>query len=156
MTAVWLDVRRLHVGMALVVLILVSIFAAAGAWETAYRLSLRAYAGDELLVRLAPPTRADLASVAGEVRSHFLNADLQAPRPSRALPTWSGRISAYALWKGSPLARHHSLSALVVETAGRRSPVVLLVRHAVDRQGNGGPRPRPLGGSPAAPLGKVF
>ncbi|HSS50873.1 MAG TPA: hypothetical protein VLX28_18180, partial [Thermoanaerobaculia bacterium] len=114
-TAVWLDVRRLHVGMTLVVLILVSTFAAAGAWETSYRLALRAYAGNELLVRLAPPTRADLASVAGEVRSHFLKLDLQNLSP-RSPANLERQDLAYALWKDSPLARHHSLSALVVET----------------------------------------
>ena len=114
-TAVWLDVRRLPTGMALVVMILVSIFAAAGAWETAYQLALRSYAGGELLVRLAPPTRADLASVAGEVRSHFLKSDLQNLVP-RTPANLERQDLAYALWKGSPLARHHSLSALVVET----------------------------------------
>jgi signal transduction histidine kinase len=114
-TALWLNVRRLHEGMALVVLVLVSTFAAAGAWETAYRLALRAYAGDALLARLAPPSRADLASVAGEVRSHFLESDLQNLVP-RAPANLERQDLAYALWKGSPLARHHSLSALVVET----------------------------------------
>ncbi len=115
MTAVWLDVRRLHVGMALLVLILVSTFAAAGAWETAYRLALRAYAGDELLVRLSPPSKADLDSVAGEVRGHFLKSDLQNLVP-RSPANLERQDLAYALWKDSPLARHHSLSALVVET----------------------------------------
>jgi signal transduction histidine kinase len=114
-TAVWLDVRRLQEGMALVVLILVSIFAAAGVWETAYRLALRSYAGDELMVRLAPPSRADLSSVAGEVRSHFLKLDLQNLVP-RAPANLERQDLAYALWRDSPLARHHSLSALVVET----------------------------------------
>ncbi|MFY9821835.1 MAG: ATP-binding protein [Thermoanaerobaculia bacterium] len=114
-TAVWLNVRRLHQGMALVVLVLVSIFAGAGAWETAYWLALRAYAGDELLARLAPPTRADLASVAGEVRTHFLQSDLQKLVP-RSPVNLEQQDLAYALWRDSPLARHHSLSALVVET----------------------------------------
>ena len=114
-TAIWLDIRRLQTGMALLVLILVSTFAAAGAWETAYRLALRAYAGNELLVRLAPPSRADLASVAGEVRSHFLKSDLQGLVP-RSPANLERQDLAYALWKDSPLARHHSLSALVVET----------------------------------------
>ncbi|MBW8876896.1 MAG: hypothetical protein JF614_18180 [Acidobacteria bacterium] len=113
----WADLRRLQTGMSLVVLILLSAFAAAGAWETAYRLALRAYAGDELLVRLAPPTRADLASVAGELRGHFLKSDLQSLVP-RAPANLERQDLAYALWKDSPLARHHSLSALVVETPG--------------------------------------
>src|SRR5436305_5214569 len=116
--AVWADLRRLTTGMALVVLSLLSVFAAAGAWETAYRLALRAYAADELLVRLAPPTRAELASVAGELHGYFQKSDLQSlvPRsPARLEP----QDLAYALWKDSPLARRpHSLSALVVETPG--------------------------------------
>jgi signal transduction histidine kinase len=114
-TAVWFDVRRLHEGMALVVLILVSTFAAAGAWETAYRLALRTYAADELLARLAPPGRDDLAAVAGEIHDHFVELDLQTLVP-RAPVNLERQDLAYALWKDSPLARHHSLSALVVET----------------------------------------
>jgi signal transduction histidine kinase len=115
--ATWADLRRSRTGMSLVVLVLLSVFAAAGAWETAYRLALRAYAGDELLVRLAPPTRADLASVAGELHDHFLKSDLQGLVP-RAPAGLERQDLAYALWKDSPLARHHSLSALVVETPG--------------------------------------
>jgi signal transduction histidine kinase len=113
--AVWADFRRLGEGMALVVLVLISVFAAAGIWETAYRLRLRSWAGNELLVRLAPPTREEIAAVAGEVRGHFLKADLQllVPRSPAGLER---QDLAYALWKDSPLARHHSLSALVVET----------------------------------------
>ena len=42
---------------------------------------------------------------------------------------------AYALWKDSPLARHHSLSALVVQRENVAA-VVLLLRHAADRSGD--------------------
>ncbi|HYX26161.1 MAG TPA: hypothetical protein VFC23_18560, partial [Thermoanaerobaculia bacterium] len=115
--ALWADLRRLTTGMALMVLILLSVFAAAGAWETAYRLALRAYAGDELLVRLAPPTRAELAAVAGELHGHFLKSDLQRLVP-RTPANLEPQDLAYALWKDSPLARSHALSALVVETPG--------------------------------------
>jgi signal transduction histidine kinase len=109
--------RRWREGMALVGLILMAAFAAAGTWETAYRLKLREYAGHELLVRLAPPTRQEIASVAQEVRTHFEQLDLQGVVP-RTPAGLERQDLAYALWKGSPLARHHSLSALVVQTGG--------------------------------------
>ncbi len=116
--AAWVDLRRLGEGMAIVVLVLLSVFAAAGVWETAYRLRLRSWAGSELLVRLAPPSHQDIERVAGEIHRYFLEADLQSlvPRDSAGLER---QDLAYVLWKdsprqNSPLARHHSLSALVV------------------------------------------
>ncbi|HEV8582055.1 MAG TPA: ATP-binding protein [Thermoanaerobaculia bacterium] len=115
--AVFAAERRLLEGPALIGLVLMSTFAAAGTWETAYRLRLREYAGHELLARLAPPTREEIASVSKEIRSHFETLDLERviPRSPEALDR---QDLAYALWKDSPLARHHSLSALVVQTEG--------------------------------------
>ena len=59
LAAVYAGQRRLREGLALVGLVLMAVFAAAGVWETAYRLRLREYAGGELLTRLAPPNRAE-------------------------------------------------------------------------------------------------
>jgi signal transduction histidine kinase len=109
--------QRLGEGLALLALIVMSCFAAAGAWETAYRLRLRDYAGSELLARLAPPTRQEVAAVSQEIRGHFEALDLQRVVP-RAPAGLERQDLAYALWKDSPLARLHSLSALVVQTAG--------------------------------------
>ncbi|HEX4495354.1 MAG TPA: ATP-binding protein [Thermoanaerobaculia bacterium] len=106
--------RRLREGLALVALVLMAIFAAAGTWETVYRLRLREYAGGELLARLAPPRPEGVAAVSAEIRRHFQAIDLDqiVPRSPAGLER---QDLAYALWKDSPLSRHHSLSALVVQ-----------------------------------------
>jgi signal transduction histidine kinase len=113
--ASYADQRRLGEGLALVALILMSAFAGAGIWETAYRWRLRDYAGQELLARLSPPTRQEIATVAREISGHFEAIDLErvVPRTPAGLER---QDLAYALWRDSPLARHHSLSALVVQT----------------------------------------
>ncbi len=115
--ALYADQRRLGEGLTLVALILMAVFTAAGTWETAYRWRLRGYAQEDLLARLAPPTRQDVAVVAREIRGHFEAVDLEriVPRSPAGLDR---QDLAYALWKDSPLARHHSLSALVVQTDG--------------------------------------
>ena len=117
LVASYADQRRLGEGLALVALVLMSVFAAAGAWETAHRLRLREFAGGELMVRLSPPRREEIAAVSEEVRRYFERIDLErvVPRKPAGL---EAQDLAYALWKDSPLARHHSLSALVVQTAG--------------------------------------
>ena len=112
--AAYIDERRLRDGTALVGLILMSAFAAAGAWETVYRLRLQEFSGHELLARLSPPTRQEIAAVSRQVGQHFEALDLGRVVPR--LPTGlEPQDLAYALWKDSPLARHHSLSALVVQ-----------------------------------------
>ncbi len=119
LAATYADQRRLREGLALIALVLMSVFAAAGAWETAYRLRLRQYAGRELPARLSPPTRQEIASVSARIRSHFAAIDLE--RVTLRAPAGLERQDlAYALWKwkDSPLARYHSLSALVVQTEG--------------------------------------
>jgi len=112
--AAFADERRLRDATALVGLILMSAFAAAGTSETAYRLRLREFSGHELLSRLSPPTRQEIAAVSREIREHFEALDLQRVVP-RAPAGLEQQDLAYALWKDSPLARHHSLSALVVQ-----------------------------------------
>lgn len=106
--------RRLREGPVLVGLVLMAAFAAAGTWEITYRLRLREYAGQELLVRLSPPTRQEVAAVSRESRQYFERLDLErvVPRTPAGLER---QDLAYALWKDSPLARHYSLSALVVQ-----------------------------------------
>ena len=105
---------RLREAPVLVGLVLMSAFAAAGTWETTYRLRLREYAGEELLARLSPPTRQEVAAVSRQSRQYFEGLDLErvVPRTPAGLER---QDLAYALWKDSPLARHHSLSALVVQ-----------------------------------------
>jgi signal transduction histidine kinase/HAMP domain-containing protein len=115
--AAFANQRRLGEGLAFFALILMAAFAAAGAWETAYRLRLQTYAGSELLSRLAPPTRQEIGSVAREIRGHFEALDLERLVP-RSPVGLERQDLAYALWKDSPLARQHSLSALVVQTDG--------------------------------------
>lgn len=114
--AAYADPRRLGEGLTLAALVLMSAFAAAGTWETAYRLRLREYAGSELLARLSPPSRQEVGEVSWQIRRHFQALDLQdvAPRSPEGLER---QDLAYALWKDSPLARHQSLSALVVQMA---------------------------------------
>jgi signal transduction histidine kinase len=115
--AAYAERRRLREGPVLVGLVLMASFTAAGTWETAYRLRLRAHAGDELLVRLSPPTRQEVSAVSRDVRGYFEGLDLEAVVPCS--PAGLDRQDlAYALWKDSPLARHHSLSALVVQEDG--------------------------------------
>jgi signal transduction histidine kinase len=120
LAAVHADQRRLREGLALVALVLMAVFAAAGTWETAYRLRLREYAGGELLTRLSPPKPAGIAAVSAEIRRHFEAIDLEGVVPRN--PAGLERQDlAYALWKDSPLSRHHSLSALVVQREGAPS-----------------------------------
>ncbi|HEY7213118.1 MAG TPA: ATP-binding protein, partial [Thermoanaerobaculia bacterium] len=114
--ALYAEPRRLREAAGLAGLILMSGFAAAGSWETAYRLRLREFAGRELLARLSPPTRAEIAAVSREISGYFETLDLAQVVP-RVPANLERQDLAYALWKDSPLARHHSLSALVVQTA---------------------------------------
>jgi signal transduction histidine kinase len=109
--------RRLREGPALVGLILMAAFAAAGTWETAYRLRLREYAGRELFARLSPPNRGQVAAVSREIREYFEALTLEKVIP-RAPAGLDPQDLAYALWRDSPLAQHHSLSALVVQVDG--------------------------------------
>lgn len=113
--------RRLGEGLALVALIVMAVFAAAGTWETAYRWRLRGYAETDLLARLAPPTRQEIGTVARDIHHHFEAIDLEGVIP-RSPAGLDRQDLAYALWKDSPLARHHSLSALVVQTEGDGPP----------------------------------
>jgi signal transduction histidine kinase len=111
--ALYADQRRLEQGLALLVLTLMSVLAAAGVWETAYRLRLREHTGTELLARLSPSSPAEIAAVGREIQTYFQTLDLEelVPRSPAGLER---QDLAYALWRGSPLARHSSLSAVVV------------------------------------------
>ncbi|HEX7185345.1 MAG TPA: ATP-binding protein [Thermoanaerobaculia bacterium] len=111
--AVYADRRRLVQGMALAGLLLMSLLTASVAWETAYQLRLRGYAEAELLPRLTPPTQEEMSSLAREIRDHFSSRDLRslAPRPPAGLER---QDLAFALWRGSPLARPNAISALVI------------------------------------------
>lgn len=119
--ASYADQRRLGEGLALVALILMAVFVAAGTWETAYRWRLRGHAEADLLARLAPPTRQEIGMVARDIHHHFEALDLESVVP-RSPAGLDRQDLAYALWKDSPLARHHSLSALVVQTEGDGPP----------------------------------
>ncbi len=111
--AVYADRRHLREGAALVGLALLAILLASGTAEMAYRLRLRAWASRDLLVQLIPPTAKETAALQREVEDHFARRDLGdlAPRSPAGL---SRQDLAYTLWRGSPLARPHALSALAV------------------------------------------
>jgi signal transduction histidine kinase len=111
--AVYADRRRLREGMALAGLALLAVLVAAGAWEIAYRLRLRAWSSAELLTQLEPPAERQNAALVRELQDHFGKRDLWdlAPRSPAGL---NRQDLAYTLWRGSPLARPHALSALVV------------------------------------------
>ena len=111
--AVYADRRRVREGASLVGLALLAILLASGAAEVSYRLRLRAWAARDLLVQLIPPSPQETAALQREVQDHFARRDLGdlAPRS----PTGLNRQDlAYTLWRGSPLARPHALSALAV------------------------------------------
>jgi signal transduction histidine kinase len=100
-------------GLAVAAVALLAVLAAAGAWETAYRLALRRWAETVLLNKVTPPTRAEMQSLGAEIDRHFSRSDLAALVP-RAPAGLERQDLAYALWRSSPLARPYSLSALVV------------------------------------------
>ncbi|HEY2289899.1 MAG TPA: ATP-binding protein [Thermoanaerobaculia bacterium] len=114
LAAIYADQRRLREGLALTGLILMAVFAAAGTGETAYRLRLREHARNELLTRLSPPSDGQIATVSREIRQHFAGKDLERVIPRTPIGL-DYQDLAYVLWRGSPLARYHALSALVVQ-----------------------------------------
>jgi signal transduction histidine kinase len=111
--AVYADRRRIREGASLVGLALLAILLASGAAEVSYRLRLRAWAARDLLVQLIPPSPQETAALQREVQNHFARRDLGdlAPRSPAGL---NRQDLAYTLWRGSPLARPHALSALAV------------------------------------------
>jgi signal transduction histidine kinase len=113
--ALWVGTRDLRrSGAALAALALIAVLAASGAAETAYRLRLASIAATELLPRFAPPTEAEVTALARDLAAHFKSRDLKnlVPRTPEGLER---QDLAFALWRSSPLARRHTLSALVVE-----------------------------------------
>ncbi len=101
-------------GATLAALALISCLASSGAAETAYRLRLASIAATELLPRFAPPTEAEVTALTRDLAAHFKSRDLKNLVPR--LPEGLERQDlAFALWRSSPLARRHTLSALVVE-----------------------------------------
>jgi signal transduction histidine kinase len=106
------DIRRS--GMAFAALALVAALAGSAALEPAYRLRLDRYAARELLPTLAPPSAAALDRLRGELSRYFTGRDLAELVP-RAPAGLEPQDLAFALWRGSPLARRSSVSALVVE-----------------------------------------
>ncbi|HEY3567997.1 MAG TPA: ATP-binding protein [Thermoanaerobaculia bacterium] len=114
LAALYADQRRLREGLALTGLILMAVFAAAGTGEAAYRLRLREHAQNELLTRLAPPSGGQIAAVSQETRRHFEGTGLERVIPRTPIGL-DYQDLAYVLWRGSPLARYHAFSALVVQ-----------------------------------------
>jgi len=111
--AVYADRRRLREGMSLAGLVLMAVLLASGLSEAAYRLRLRSWASGDLLVELVPPSPAQQTALLGELNGHFARRDLRELAP-RSLAGLSRQDLAFTLWRGSPLARPHALSALVV------------------------------------------
>ncbi|MEA2692179.1 MAG: two-component system, NtrC family, nitrogen regulation sensor histidine kinase NtrY, partial [Acidobacteriota bacterium] len=113
--ALWIGRRDLpRSGTALAALALIAVLAAAGAIETAYRLRLQSFAAAELLPRFAPPSEAEVTALSRDLAAHWKSRDLKnlVPRSPEGLER---QDLAFALWRSSPLARRHTLSALVVE-----------------------------------------
>ena len=111
--ALFADRRRMGEGLAMAAVALMAVLAAAGAWETAYRLALRRWSETVLLNKVTPPTRNEMDSLGAEITGHFSRVDLAALVP-RVPGGLERQDLAYALWRSSPLARPYSLSALVV------------------------------------------
>jgi signal transduction histidine kinase len=111
--AVYADRRHLGHGMSLAALALLAVLLSSGAAEAAYRLRLQSWAARDLLTQLVPPSAAQRETVQQELRAYFEKSDLWqlAPRSPAGL---SRQDVAFTLWRGSPLARLHALSALTV------------------------------------------
>ncbi len=111
--ALYADRRRMETGLAVAAVALMAILAAAGVWETAYRLALRRWAETALVERVTPPTPKEMKAFGAAINRHFTRGDLAAlvPRNPEGLER---QDLAFALWRGSPLARPYSLSALMV------------------------------------------
>jgi signal transduction histidine kinase len=105
-------------GMTFAALALLAVLAAAGAWETAYRLSLRAEARTNLLAALAPPTLAEQESLGQALQRDFESLDLTS-LVVRSPAGLQRQDLAYALWRTSPLGRLHGLSAVYVQPPDR-------------------------------------
>jgi signal transduction histidine kinase len=99
---------------------LLAALGAAGLWETAHRVVLRRIVPGPLLDRLSPPGPREIQAVGAEVRRYLSRRDLAelAPRTPEGLDR---QDLAFVLWRDSPLARHHALSALVVVPASGTS-----------------------------------
>jgi signal transduction histidine kinase len=111
--ALYADRRRMGEGLAVAAVALMAVLAAAGVWETAYRLVLRRWSETVLLNKITPPAQGEMAALGREIQGHFARVDLAALVP-RAPAGLERQDLAYALWRSSPLARPYSLSALVV------------------------------------------
>jgi signal transduction histidine kinase len=112
--ALYANGQRLERGLSLLVLVVLAALAASAVWETTYRLRLRVYARDEILPHLTPPSPAAVNALAGEVQQYFTARDLATVVP-RSPAGLERQDLAYTLWRGSPMARPHTLSAIVVE-----------------------------------------
>lgn len=119
--ALYANGQRLERGLALVMLVVLAAVAASAVWETTFRLRLRAYARDEVLPHLTPPSPAAVNALAGEIQQYFAARDLSTV-VVRSPAGLERQDLAYALWRGSPMARPQTLSAIVVELRGGQVP----------------------------------
>jgi signal transduction histidine kinase len=111
------DRQRRGRGSVLAVTAALAALAGAAVWETADRARLAIYDAGSLLDRLAPPPRTDLAALDAELGVYFGHLDFNA-LAARSPVGLDRRDLGYALWRGSPLARPNTLSALVVRSGG--------------------------------------
>jgi signal transduction histidine kinase len=112
--ALYANGQRLERGMSLAALVVLAAVTASACWETAYRARLHTHAREELLPRLAPPSPTEVSVLSEEIHQWLAGHDLGDVVP-RAPSGLERQDLAYTLWRGSPLARPHALSAIVVE-----------------------------------------
>jgi signal transduction histidine kinase len=153
------DRRRRGQGTVLAAMMVAAALGGAAVWETAYRARLAIYDGGELLTRLAPPAAAEMAALGRELDAHFAHLDFDS-LVARSPVGLDRRDLAYSLWRSSPLARPHALSAVAVRAGNNLASsfsygLPLTGEGEIDRQrlrALGLPGWEPLGGEAAVLL----
>lgn len=100
-------------GSHLVVLGLVAASLSATGWEVAFRANQKEWVRDTLLPAMAPPTAAEIASLADRMESFLDSWDVGGLVPT-GIEEHSSQDLAFEIWRQSPLAKYGGLSALRV------------------------------------------
>ncbi len=120
-SALFANGQRLERGLSLVALAVLAALAASAVWEVAYRMRLRGWAREEVLPFLSPPAAATVQALDAEIRRSLAGRDLAAMVP-RSPAGLDRQDLAYTLWRSSPMARPHALSAILVEPLDGGAP----------------------------------